>query len=206
MSVPNGWNESDVEDWICENPAVVWDQEDVRLIGRQVVLPSGGRLDVLLMSRDHDGGLRIIVVEVKRDRVKVDALDQLLNYMYEIERVFYSGVRVCGVLCGADYDDSVPRIVKAIPGVYLATYWAELAFDPGWSQAVEDYWERGRPGGVATAEYRLARCTQVGGKFVDDITPLVATALREIRATRNRRLPARLAECPPPSERRLRAV
>lgn len=205
---PTGWTEQDVEDWICEMPRYAWDDEDVQVVGRQITLPSGGRLDVLMMCKDDDGAWRVIVVEVKRDVVNVSAIDQVLSYMYEMERLWRQGTRVCGVLLGMDFDPAVVKISRAIPGLYLAQYWTTFDGCAGWSKMADGWFEleSGRP---SIAEHRLAPsggAWESDQSFLDSFSLLAKDAARRVRESRDRRLPARLTECPPPPERRLKVV
>jgi hypothetical protein len=67
-------NESMIHNWIAERPELLG--LDLLIIGREVVAPDRGRLD--LLGIDEDGNLAI--VELKRDRTPREVIAQVLDY------------------------------------------------------------------------------------------------------------------------------
>jgi hypothetical protein len=144
------WSERDVEDWVCRAPLEVWDGAcaHVAVAGRQITLPSGSRLDVLLVVLDPDHVWRLVVVEIKVGFTDPTALVQLVRYVDELRQAFADSVRVSGVLLGSAHRDDVQVLVEMMPGVELATYVTRIkcygAFDggpdpsrPGWVHGVK---------------------------------------------------------------------
>lgn len=178
------WTEQEIEDHVCRNPYDVWDGNcvSVEVVSRQVALPSGGRLDVLLLVREAQG-LRLVVVEVKRDRGTIAALPQLLGYMEEVRRLS-DNLPVSGVLLARGHHRDVFRVARAIPSVRLAGY---EAFISCWGVMYED--ENGdRPGAME-------------GWFCDDekynpLRQMVYAARARLLRSRDRRLPVRLDDTP----------
>lgn len=80
-------SEEDLEDWVAENVESVF-LDGSRLIGRQVATGSG-RLDLLVYEPPHPEkkflGNRVVVVELKRDKVKVEAVTQLSRYLNDMD-------------------------------------------------------------------------------------------------------------------------
>lgn len=67
--------ERDLEDWIARDPSIV--EEGLTVIGRQVILPGVGRLDLLAVDHAEE---RFVVIEVKADRLHREVLAQGLDY------------------------------------------------------------------------------------------------------------------------------
>ena len=67
-------NEVILQGWVADDPSKVG--LDVLVIGREVAIESGGRIDILAINRD--GNLSII--ELKRDRTPRDVIAQILDY------------------------------------------------------------------------------------------------------------------------------
>lgn len=63
-----------LEDWIVANPRLLG--LDLLILGRQIIMDNGKRLDILAM--DADGGL--VIIELKRDRTSRDVVAQALEY------------------------------------------------------------------------------------------------------------------------------
>lgn len=70
--------EKDLEEWIERDPSML--QEGLTIVGRQIVLDSGSRLDLLAL--DTQG--RWVVIELKSGPVSRDALAQVLDYTSSI--------------------------------------------------------------------------------------------------------------------------
>jgi Endonuclease NucS len=67
-------NENMIQNWIAERPELLG--LDLLIIGREVVAPDRGRID--LLGIDEDGNLAI--VELKRDRTPREVIAQVLDY------------------------------------------------------------------------------------------------------------------------------
>jgi hypothetical protein len=67
-------NENMIQNWIAENPELLG--LDLLIVGREVVAPDRGRID--LLGIDEDGDLAII--ELKRDRTPREVIAQVLDY------------------------------------------------------------------------------------------------------------------------------
>lgn len=184
MKTPDTWTEADVEDWVCMYPAALWNGpcSRIEVVGRQITLPSGTRLDVLLAILDPDHAWRLVVVEIKRGRLDASALTQLLGYLEEVRSVF-SDVRVSGVLLGAVYGRDMELLVGAMRGVHLATYHAQID--------IYGVWDSGnghRPGWVDGEGD--------GDEQFGDLRKQVNGALRRVVKARRRDLPVRLDDTP----------
>lgn len=129
------WTEQQIEDWVVENPQAVWDQMSghIDVVARQLVLPGAGRLDVLLQVLDPDHRWRLVVVEIKRGVLDVNALVQLLGYMDTLVAAVPESVRVSGVLFGRSSTPDLLQIRRHMQHVHLAYYQLVMqAFGPGW--------------------------------------------------------------------------
>ena len=67
-------NENMIQNWIAERPELLG--LDLLIIGREVVAPDRGRID--LLGIDEEGNLSIL--ELKRDRTPRDVIAQALDY------------------------------------------------------------------------------------------------------------------------------
>jgi RecB family endonuclease NucS len=67
-------NENMIHNWIAERPELLG--LDLLIIGREVVAPDRGRID--LLGIDEDGNLAIL--ELKRDRTPREVIAQVLDY------------------------------------------------------------------------------------------------------------------------------
>ena len=67
-------NEAALQGWVADDPSKVG--LDVLVIGREVTIENGGRIDVLAINRDGD----LSIVELKRDRTPRDVIAQILDY------------------------------------------------------------------------------------------------------------------------------
>lgn len=111
--------EQQIEDWAARRIQDVTGRGEAVLVGRQVTLPSGRRIDLLAMS-PHDKGAEIVVVELKRDQANAAALHQLLGYMGELQEGKGWGasvLQVSGVLCAPSFTDDVLRAILWMPRV-----------------------------------------------------------------------------------------
>lgn len=112
-------SERDLEDWICANPTQV--VAGSVYVDRQVTLPHGRRVDVIL-RRVNDDGVTLFVVEVKAVQAGSDALEQVLDYVAELEScghwllaqddcdgVGNDALRVFGILAAPSFHPSIAR-------------------------------------------------------------------------------------------------
>src|SRR5437667_10961284 len=76
VQVANGKlaNENMIHNWIAERPALLG--LDLLIIGREVVAPDRGRVD--LLGIDEEGNIAIL--ELKRDRTPREVIAQVLDY------------------------------------------------------------------------------------------------------------------------------
>jgi hypothetical protein len=89
--------EKDLEDWIQRNPSLL--MEDVRWVGRQLVLPDRTRLDLLGLAPDDTW----VVAELKASVVDVATLTQALGYALWIGTMSAEELlRRLGPNCGVD--------------------------------------------------------------------------------------------------------
>lgn len=175
------WCERDIEDEVVLNPESVWWEPCVAVgvVGRQITLPSGLRLDVLLIAREPEVP-RLIVVEIKQGEAGVSALLQLVGYMEEVCRLF-SGIKVSGILLASDHTDDAMRLVRTMPSVSLSWYQAALHIDG----VHPEFSGRGE-----------LRGHRRGGESFDEIRAMVRDTYKEVSRLRNRRLPVRLDDIP----------
>lgn len=162
--MPN-WNEKDIEDWVCFAPHEVWSASPSypTLVGRQITLPSGRRLDVMLLVADPDGARRLVVVEVKVGATDLNALHQLTAYLEEVREWCPSKLKVSGVLLGAEHSGQVATVAGFMPAVELATY----------QVVVECYGVLGLPPGALRGAH-----SGVGPTPFDPVGRLIADAAR----------------------------
>ncbi|NJE79635.1 hypothetical protein, partial [Thermococcus sp. GR4] len=84
--------ERDLQSLISSNPEIIGslvcdDSEcDIRSLKREVRLPSGGRLDLLLLASTG----KLFLVEFKRDMGYRDAIAQLLDYASDIQNMTFN--------------------------------------------------------------------------------------------------------------------
>lgn len=73
-----------LEDWIVADPAVLGMR--LAVVGRQVVTPFGGRIDVLALDQESN----CVVLELKRDRTPREIVAQLLDYASWVNGLGYA--------------------------------------------------------------------------------------------------------------------
>lgn len=114
---PQDVSEKVLEDWCAEYfaPHV---HPKTWLLGRQVTLPSGRRLDLLFAHRDR-GMLYLTVVELKAGRADVGALDQCVCYVDELRRAAWTNLKVRGVLAATSVDPMAWRLASEMEGVAI---------------------------------------------------------------------------------------
>lgn len=109
------YNESDIEDWL-ERELAACVHPNCRVLGRQITLPSGGRMD-LLLAHNSGGHIYVTVVEVKKGRAGHRAVMQLLRYMDELETMGFSNVDVLGLVVAEAFSEGAERLVSRLPSV-----------------------------------------------------------------------------------------
>lgn len=67
-------NEAILQGWIAKDPSIIG--LDVLVIGREITIENGGRIDILAIDREGD----ISIIEVKRYRTPREVLAQVLDY------------------------------------------------------------------------------------------------------------------------------
>lgn len=73
-----------LEDWACANLRDLVGEPEPTLVGRQVRLPNGQVLDLLVAHFSPYRQLHLTVVELKRDRIEVPAVAQVLGYVGQV--------------------------------------------------------------------------------------------------------------------------
>src|ERR1022692_3486101 len=76
-------DEARLEDWVVKDPSLLG--MEVMIIGRQVVMPNGGRLDLLAL----DAEANLVVIELKRDKTPRDVVAQTLDYGAYVRKFTY---------------------------------------------------------------------------------------------------------------------
>ena len=124
-----GFSERDVEDWVTENPWLVSGCGEGDVVGRQLRLPSGKILDVLISGLDpmsEERNPKLWVVEVKLGRISTDAVKQAVEYAHEIRAITKNTVDVSVVLVGSHIGPKVKCIVDEMPSVSWLAYEFDL--------------------------------------------------------------------------------
>ncbi|WP_193187392.1 PDDEXK family nuclease [Nisaea sediminum] len=67
-------NEAMLQGWVAKDPSIVG--LDVLVIGREVTIENGGRIDILAIDREGD----LSIIELKRDRTPREVIAQVLDY------------------------------------------------------------------------------------------------------------------------------
>ena len=67
-------NEAILQGWIAKDPSIIG--LDALVIGREITIENGGRIDILAIDRDGD----ISIIEVKRHRTPREVVAQVLDY------------------------------------------------------------------------------------------------------------------------------
>lgn len=107
--------EERLEDWIYADPALLG--MDLLMIGRQVISPHGGRID--LLGLDEDGNT--VVLELKRRRTPREVVAQVLDYASWVRDLSYDDLDlICQKHQNADlsaafwqrFDHSLPQTVN----------------------------------------------------------------------------------------------
>lgn len=108
-----GFTELDIEKVLAEYPTLLTGiiYENYRVLGRQVTLSDGKRIDILA----QDPMNKLAVIELKKTRPKKEDVDQILDYVKNIKergRVDLSSSyilvdEVYGILVAQEFDDSV---------------------------------------------------------------------------------------------------
>ena len=82
--------EERLEEWIHNDPTLLG--MDLLIIGRQVVTPYGGRIDLLSLDSDAN----TVVLELKRGRTPRDVVGQVLDYASWVKDLSYDDLdRIC---------------------------------------------------------------------------------------------------------------
>ncbi len=110
-----------IEDALAENLEVI--EEGLRFAGRQVDVPSIGRIDIL--AYDKNGAP--VVIEVKSGKADDATLTQLLAYMSEIEKK--EGKMPRGVIIAEDFTRKLRHAVKTLNNVKLVRITARVTIE-----------------------------------------------------------------------------
>jgi len=109
-------NEATLQDWVADDPSKVG--LDVLVIGREVAIENGGRIDILAINRNGD----LSIIELKRDRTPRNVIAQILDYASwvattDADRVQDIAQRQLGrPLAEAfkeRFDDALPEVLNA---------------------------------------------------------------------------------------------
>jgi hypothetical protein len=84
-----------LEEWVLKDPGLLG--MDVLIIGRQVVMPNGGRIDLLALDVDAN----LVILELKRDKTPREVVAQILDYgayirKFSFEKIDEFARRFCG--------------------------------------------------------------------------------------------------------------
>lgn len=112
------YNESDIEDWLESNLAKRI-HPNCQVVGRQVTLPSGGRMDLLLAHHSASEHF-LTVVEVRRGTANMDAVHQLIRYMDEVEAASWENVTTLGLLVAEGFTKRASALIERLPRVASA--------------------------------------------------------------------------------------
>ena len=74
-------SEDQIEGWVFESPSLVG--LSAIIIGRQVVTPHHGRIDILALEKDGS----LVIIELKRDRTPRDIVAQTLDYASWVAKI-----------------------------------------------------------------------------------------------------------------------
>lgn len=88
------------------------------LVGRQVVLSSGRRLD-LLAGLWNEGVLHLTVIELKSVKATTPDLAQLMGYIEEVTSWYGAGRDlVNGALVAPEFDPALLYVMQSLPGLW----------------------------------------------------------------------------------------
>lgn len=133
-------SERDLEDWAVNNMAPLIHPSAV-LLGRQVTLPSGKRLD-LLFRHIICGTHYWTVVEMKAGEADVDAIVQCMGYVRELRKTAYNNVKVRGVVSAQDFSQDAYLIASEMQAMALLPLTTQLSviahplYDQCWPDTV----------------------------------------------------------------------
>jgi len=95
-------------------------EDGLRLYGKQVVLPSGGRIDILAIDKSGSW----VVIEVKGGVADDSTLTQLIDYMSSFQSV-HENEKVRGIIVARGFTKRLIRASKFLDHVKLV----EIAVD-----------------------------------------------------------------------------
>ena len=81
LSVTKLETEQLLEDMIESDPRIL--SEQWMLIGRQIITPTGGRIDLLAIAPDAS----LVLIELKRDKTPRDIVAQAIDYATWVEKM-----------------------------------------------------------------------------------------------------------------------
>ena len=122
LSVPEDWQEADLENFLWEN----WEKVDlgfddpVYLVERQAQLTADTRDRVDLLARGHSG--EYFAIELKIVEASARDWGQLTSYMGELEKSGVTSDKVRGVLVAPSFDKKVLNAVRTEPRVTLLRF------------------------------------------------------------------------------------
>ena len=182
------WTEKEIEDWAEGTPEQIWacDCTRVECVGRQITLPSGKRLDLLLVALDPDHRWRLVVVEIKAGVSDAAALVQLVDYIREVRASYGPTVKVSGVLLAKDHPEEVRTLRSMMPGIELAEFAVHVEF-----YGVANYDAAGAMPAVDC--YERATWTH---ERLDSVRKMVDATAQRILDQRKRALPVRYCDAP----------
>jgi hypothetical protein len=79
-------DEQRLENWVVKDPSILG--IDVLLIGRQVTMVNGGRIDLLAI----DSEANLVVLELKRDKTPREIVAQALDYASSVDDLSYEQI------------------------------------------------------------------------------------------------------------------
>lgn len=132
-------SEKDLEDWAEQHMAPLI-HPCARLLGRQVQLPSGKRLDLLFDHRVASRWL-LTVVELKAEAATVDTVLQCLGYVNELRKCSWDDYEVRGVVAAPRVSDDAMSLIREMRGMAWMSLRVSLTVtsSPLYDERFEDY-------------------------------------------------------------------
>ncbi len=133
-------SEAELEDWAEANPEDVTRQPGAITLGRQMTLPSGGRIDLLFMHTERDPRRIVLwVAELKREKADAATIMQVQRYMGELRKP-WNGVEVRGIIVAPIIPGDVETAIAGNPLLYACTVDLKVSFRGASQMDASPYW------------------------------------------------------------------